>query len=347
MATIRRRNGKWQAQVRRRGFPEVSKTFLLKTDASEWAREQERLADKGELGKPRLNLSQIMLSELVERYLQTVVPIKKSAKTETIVLEAFLRHRICKKSLDKLTTADFAKYRDERLQKVVSATVKRQLNPIHHMFEIARHEWDIPLRANPLDKLSLNYIDRRRERRLKPDEKQRLLEGARQLQNPYISIVIEWALETAMRRGEIVSLTWGQVDLERRSVTILESKNGHSRVFPLTSKAFSLLHDNLPERWTDTDYVFPITGNAIRLAWCRLTRSLNIEDLHFHDLRHEAISSFFEIGLTVPEVAKISGHKDTRMLMRYAHADHTAIAIKLGTLRDEKNNDVRAIGLLV
>jgi len=208
MATIRRRNGKWQAQVRRKGFPEVSKTFSLKTDALEWARVQERQADKGELGKPRLDLSQIMLSDLVERYLQTVVPIKKSAKTETIVLKAFLRHRICKKPLDKLTTADFAKYRDERLQKVISATVKRQLNPIRHMFEIARHEWDIPLKTNPLDRLSLNYIDRRRERRLKPEERQRLLEGAKQLQNPYISTVIEWALETAMRRGEIASLTW-------------------------------------------------------------------------------------------------------------------------------------------
>lgn len=329
MATIRRRNDKWQAQVRRKGFPEVSKTFSLKTDALEWAREQERQADKGELGKPRLNLSQIMLSELVERYLQTVVPIKKSAKTETIVLEAFLRHRICKKPLDKLTTADFAKYRDERLQKVVSATVKRQLNPIHHMFEIARHEWDIQLKTNPLDKLSLNYIDRRRERRLKPEERQRLLEGARQLQNPYISIVIEWALETAMRRGEIASLTWSQVDLKRRSVAILDSKNGHSRAFPLTPKAVSLLYDNLQENYTDTDHVFPITGNAIRQAWSRLVRSLKIEDLHFHDLRHEAISSLFEMGLTVPEVAKISGHKDTRMLMRYAHADHAAISKKL------------------
>lgn len=329
MATIRRRNGKWQAQVRRKGFPEVSKTFSLKTDALEWAREQERQADKGELGKPSLNLSQIMLSELVERYLQTVVPIKKSAKTETIVLEAFLRHRICKKSLDKLTTADFAKYRDERLQKVVSATVKRQLNPIHHMFEIARHEWDIPLKTNPLERLSLNYIDRRRERRLKPEERLRLLEGARQLQNPCISIVIEWALETAMRRGEIVSLTWSQVDLKRRSVTVLESKNGYSRTFPLTPKAASLLQDSLHEKRSEEDYVFPITGNAIRLAWSRLVRSLKIEDLHFHDLRHEAISRLFEIGLTVPEVAKISGHKDTRMLMRYAHADHLAISEKL------------------
>lgn len=122
------------------------------------------------------------------------------------------------------------------------------------------------------------------------------------------------------------------MDLRRRSVTILESKNGYSRTIPLTSKAVELLHScrDLGGRGDQAnDGVFPITANALRLSWERLCRRSGVQDLHFHDLRHEAVSRFFEIGLSVPEVASISGHKDMRMLMRYAHADRKGIDAKL------------------
>jgi len=99
MATIRRRNDKWQAQVRHKGFPEVYKTFSLKTDALAWARAQERQADKGELGKPRLNLSQIMLSELVERYQQTGAELTEKRVQSGEHVSANLRNQM----LDELS----------------------------------------------------------------------------------------------------------------------------------------------------------------------------------------------------------------------------------------------------
>jgi integrase len=158
--------------------------------------------------------------------------------------------------------------------------------------------------------------------------------AARTRQSPYIEWVVIFAIETAMRRGEILGLHWDQVDLKRRSVTILESKNGYSRTIPLTPTAVALLHDIWREvsPWVSNQKsakVFPITANALRMAWERMLKPTDIEDLHFHDLRHEAISRFFEIGLTVPEVASISGHRDMKMLMRYAHADTTRLAKKL------------------
>jgi integrase len=110
-------------------------------------------------------------------------------------------------------------------------------------------------------------------------------------------------------------------------VTIHESKNGYSRTIPLTTKAIALLH----ELQTGVGQVFPISANALRLSWARVTRRAMLENFHFHDLRHEAISRFFEMGLTVPEVASISGHRDIRMLMRYAHADVSLLVHKLGT----------------
>jgi integrase len=105
------------------------------------------------------------------------------------------------------------------------------------MFQIAINEWGIPLKENPLDKVTLKAKDNRRERRLKDGEYEKLLAAARTRQNPFIEKIVVFAIETGMRRGEILNLCWDQVDLKRRSVTILESKNGYSRTIPITQLA--------------------------------------------------------------------------------------------------------------
>lgn len=333
MATIRKRNGKYQVQVRRNGLLVASKTFHTRLDAREWARQTEVRIDKGELEPKKSELKKFTLADIVSRYLAEVVPQKKQS-VEPFFLNAFLRHPICSKRLDLLTSADFAAYRDERLKTIAPISLKRQLAPISHAFEIAKTEWGIPVKENPVEKLRLKARDNRRERRLKDGEQEKLLLAAKTRQNPLIEKIVIFAIETGMRRGEILGLPWGQVDLKRRSVTILESKNGYSRTIPLTPKAFTLLHDM--ER--KAERVFPLTANALRMAWERMLARTDIEDLHFHDLRHEAISRFFEMGLTVPEVASISGHRDMKMLMRYAHAEDERIRVKLGSYSSPSNS---------
>jgi len=160
---------------------------------------------------------------------------------------------------------------------------------------------------------------------LEAGELDALLHGCTLGRTPLLAPVIQFAIETGMRRGEIVSATWDNVDLDKRTLHIPITKNGHARTIPLTPKAVELLAD-LPR--TD-DRVFPITGNAIRLAWVRLKKRVGIVDLRFHDLRHEAISRFFEMGLSVPEVALISGHRDPRMLFRYTHLRAEDVGKKL------------------
>lgn len=330
MASIRKRSGKYHVQVRRQGFPTQTKSFSQLKDAKEWARQKELEADRGELESSKSDLRKFRLADLVSRYLDEVVPLKKQS-VEAFFLNAFLRHPICSKRLDILTSADFAAYRDERLKSISPSSLKRQLAPISHAFEIARTEWDIPIKENPVEKLRLKARDNRRERRLKDGEQEKLLQAARTRQNPLIEKVVIFAIETGMRRGEILGLHWDQVDLKRRSVTILESKNGYSRTIPLTSGAFALLQGMRGEAEGEklrSERVLPLTASALRMAWGRMLAKTDIEDLHFHDLRHEAISRFFEIGLTVPEVASISGHRDMKMLMRYAHANQQAIALK-------------------
>ncbi|GGF07586.1 hypothetical protein GCM10007285_39370 [Stappia taiwanensis] len=128
-----------------------------------------------------------------------------------------------------------------------------------------------------------------------------------------------------MRRGEILGLVWENIDLKARTAAIHQTKNGHARTVPLSAAAVAILNTF----HSRSGAVFPISANALRLSWERVKERAQLRDLRFHDLRHEAVSRFFELGLSVPEVALISGHRDPRMLFRYTHPKPTDIAKKL------------------
>lgn len=326
MASIRKKNGKWQVQVRRKSFPTVSRTFTKKSDATEWAHAMEAKADRRDMPNNPKVLEDITLRELVQRYMQEFVSKKKSADVETAILKAFLRHKLCDRRLANITHSDWVKYRDERLLKISAKSLSRQLSPIQNMFHVAQDIWDIPVPSNPIAKLRLKPNDRRRERRLLPYEEGRLLSEAEGMRVDYIKPLIALALETAMRRGELLRIRREHIDFARSLLLIPETKNGEKRTIPLTAKAIEILKHRRPN--SEKERLFEVTETALRLSWVRLCRRASVLDLHFHDLRHEAISRFFELGLTTPEVALISGHKDVRMLFRYAHATQKSILAK-------------------
>ena len=137
--------------------------------------------------------------------------------------------------------------------------------------------------------------------------------------------IIIIAIETAMRRGEILSMRWQHLGDEFTTLRIPTTKNGEERIIPLSSTARSVLK----EIRKDTELIFPTSANAFRLSWERIVAAAGIEDLRFHDLRHEAVSRLFEKGLSLPEVALISGHKDPRMLFRYTHLRAEDVVSKL------------------
>ena len=326
MASIRKRNDKWQVQICRHGCPPLNCSFNRRSDALEWARQAEIQADRRELPVDRKLLRRITLGDVVRRYLTEIVPLKRGADVEGAILRAFLREPMCQKSLDDVTTADFSAYRDRRLEKISSRSLARQLSPLNNMFVVARREWLLPV-SNPLRLLTLNVSTPRRERRLRLEETEKLFTCAGRCRNKLILPLIEFALETGMRRGEILALRWTDIDLVRRLVTIAVSKNGNGRSVPLTVTAENVLC-KLPR---GEARAFPVSPNSLRLAWQRIRQRADFSDLHFHDLRHEAISRFFEMGLTVPEVASVSGHKDVRLLSVYAHARLAEIRIVVGS----------------
>ena len=312
MATIRKRANTWQVQIRRKGFPALTRTFETKADATLWVRQQEHALDLGDLPRTITTAKSITLGSLLGRYAEQVSPKKRGAVSEQARIGVMLRHKLAKVSLAHLSPAVVAAYRDERLALVSGDAVRRELSIIRHCLEVARNEWDAPLRTNPVKLIALPPPGEARERRLKDVEAERLLEAIPK-RNTYLRPMLILAIESAMRRGEILALHWSDIDHTNRLLRIRHSKTGKPRTIALSPIALAALAScsNTGPK------VFPVSPNAVRLAWERLCRKAGIEDLRFHDLRHEAISRLTELGLTQAEVALQSGHRDPRMLARY------------------------------
>ena len=314
MATISKHYGKWQAQIRIKDYPNQTKSFLLKKDAELWARQTEISLQKDELGIKLKSYPTFI--EIINRYLEEVSSLKRGYVNERHHLSSILKEKFIYLPLNKITPLYFAQYRDKRLQEVKSSTLLREFNILSHIFTVCMTEWDYEIN-NPLKKIKKPKANNRRERRLTEYEYNFLVKGNYPQQS--LRYLIEFAVETGMRRGEILNIKQEQV--KGHTLLIPQTKNGHPRTIPLTKRALYILNN--------TELPFPYTPNALKLAWNRLKNKGGIKDLHFHDLRHEAISRFFEKGLSIPEVALISGHKDVRMVFRYTHLKAEDILNKL------------------
>ena len=324
MATIRKRNGKFQAQVRRSGFKTISRTFTLRKDALEWARDTELKADRRGMPQNLKVLEQTCLADMLIKYRDTIIPQKRSPKNETIIINAFLRHKICLKSLAELRSEDFENYKVERLKDVLGSTINREFNIIKHAFNVAIDVWEIPLSKNPLSSVKKAPTPNSRERQLTDLELDRLIYQAKRVRNPTVAPLILFALETAMRRGEILNIKKEHYNIENKTLFIPHTKNGHSRTIPLSPKANALIL-----RTKNKGKAFPIHAKAFEYHWKNICLKTGIDNFNFHDLRHTCITKLFEKGLSVPEVALISGHKCIKQLYAYVHISPQSLVSKL------------------
>jgi integrase len=317
MATIRKLRGRWQAQVRRRGVAPRAKSFDTKQEALRWAQDLETEANRSGWVADTRAAERTTLKELLLRYATEVTPAKRGAVSEKSRINSVVRCPIAHRTLAKLTSSDVATYRDERLKLVAPATIVRELNTISHAIEIGIREWGFWLPRNPVKLVRRPPVPRGRTRRFKEGEEELLLSACDRGRTPLLKPLIVLAIETGMRRGELLELSWEHVDLKLRVAHLPLTKNGDSRDVPLSRRAVRTL-ESLP-RTGRSDRVFPVTGNSIRLAFEHLRARAGMPDFHFHDLRHEAISRLFEKGLNIAEVSAISGHRELKMLQRYTH----------------------------
>ena len=237
MATFRNRKNKWQARVRRSGQPDVTKTFLIKIDAEKWARSIEIEIDRGTY----INTSfaqKTLFKDLIQQYLKEVTPTLRGAPEDTYRLRKMMRNPIGELNLAELTPNKIANYRDERLKEIKPNTVIRELAYISSMINHARREWGLGI-INPVAQIRKPSQPQGRERVLNDVEMNRLLQELEKI-NPYLKSLCKFALETAMRRGELMSLLWVNVNFEKRVAFLPITKNGRSRSVPLSTKAVKI-----------------------------------------------------------------------------------------------------------
>lgn len=343
MASVRKQCGKWQVRIQRKGFPTISQTFTNKADATRWGKEKELELERGSFVCPTKD-DQTTLLDVLQRYQRDITPKKKGAKPEEYRLDVLMRSSLAKMRITAIRSTDIARYRDSR--KAAANTIKNELNTLSAVFEICRLEWDINV-SNPVRGLRRPKAPGGRDRRLYPGEEDLLLAACRRSRAWYLTTAVILAVETGMRLGELSTLLWPNIDLDRQILHLPDTKNGTSRSVPLSTRGVEALK-TLTRGFNGA--VFPVHVDTIKQSFrSAVARGRKVyvkqqreagrspdnpypmfSNLRFHDLRHEACSRLFELGLNPMEVATISGHKTLAMLKRYTHLRAEDLARRLG-----------------
>ena len=320
MATFRKRNGKWQARIQRARGTSQARTFFNLRDAKLWARKVERDVD---LGIQDIKPVLVTIGEAFNRYLIEVTPRKKIAAIEQYRIQAWLLHPLSRRILGDLKLSHLAIWRDEQINKGYSAnTIRLHLAVLSHLYTVAQHEWGYEDLKNPVLRLHKPKLPGARENRITDEDIETLIQHT---QSPFLPILIRLALLTGMRRSELIKLQWNDIDLEKQLIYLTDTKNGDNRQVPIFNQVKAVLQ----EIEKDNSQLFPIKEHAVSVAFKRAAKRSGLVDISFHTLRHEAITRFFEKGLSIPEVASISGHKSWAMLRRYTHLQSQKLINKL------------------
>jgi integrase len=304
MATIEKRaSGRYRVMIRRRG-QRLDRTFDSRRAARDWAVEVEGKILTGalvDLGEAR----RTTLGEALERYRDEVTHTKRGAAQERIRIGQWLADPLAARTLVSVRSTDIAAWRSRMVERgYAPTTIRNALTIISQVYRTAASEWGMSELRNPVQGVRLPKHRPGRDRRLEPGEEEALLSTARYLGCPWLLSAIVVSLETAMRRGELLSLRWNDVLPDR--VLIRTTKNGRPRVVALSSRAREALAE-MPRSLDGR--VFPLTAPALDHRWREARRLASVSGLHWHDLRHEAVSRLFEKGLTTEEVMSMSGHR--------------------------------------
>lgn len=319
MASIRKWKSGWRAEVARKGVRR-SKVFASRQEARDWAAHQEHLIVNAEKIAPR-----VPFKEILDRYAREVSPGKGGHKWEVVRLEKLGRDKLGDIALCDLTATDFADWRDRRLKEVSAASVRREMGLMGAVLTQARRDWGL-IEHSPLADVRKPKQAHRRERRPTQDELDRLAHSAgtdltKSTARAYHAFL--FAIETAMRAGEVLGLRAEHVDLDRRVAHLPKTKNGTARDVPLSTEAVRLLRA-LPE----ADPLFNMSAQQLDALWRKLRDRAAVENLRFHDSRHEAITRLAG-KLEVLDLARMVGHRDLKMLLVYYEASAEELATRL------------------
>ncbi|MBB2915904.1 tyrosine-type recombinase/integrase [Cupriavidus alkaliphilus] len=336
MATYEQRGRTIRVQVRMRGQT-PSATFDTREDAEAWAERTEARIRAGEIVRKYDETADPLVAGLFQRYSRDVSKDKGGKKWEQARLLAFGRDfRHFDVRVSAFTPGRLAEFRDKRLETVSSGTVCRELALISAVFTHAKKEWGMPITENPVAAIRVPKPNPSRKQRLHSDDVKALLHALDYVEGTtpttkrhWVAWALLFGIETAMRKGEILRITFDNIHLDRRFVHLPKTKNGTTRDVPLSRKAIDLLKLATARNHKKGDALVPVTYAYFDQLFIDAKQAVGLEHLHFHDSRHEGTTLIAGKLSNVLELAAVTGHKSLKMLQIYFNPTATEMASKL------------------
>jgi len=325
MASYRKRNGKWNARVRLNKDKQISKTFILKEDAIKWARECEVKIQKG-LIEDLNQADHITLKELLQSYKKNETIKKKGFKEESYKIDKLCRQEIVNTKLSKLSVLKLREFRDTWSLNHGPSTINKYTTLISMAVKYGQQTLGIYLPKNPCA-----FIKRLKEPEFKgeviePDEEKVLLEQAEHSKAKWLKLVIMLGLDCGMRRGEILKIRREDIDFNKHTVILRETKNGLSRRVGLSKRAIDEINKlpiNINGKLINCE-----RGDTVDFYWQQLKKWTGINK-RFHSTRHTFATRASMNGWSITEISAQGGWKDLKVLKRYTHISAEHLALKL------------------
>lgn len=338
MATIQKRHKSWRVQVRRKGGT-FSATFDTKIEAETWAISTESSIIAGTACKrptvPSVMIEDVSMADVFTRYASEVSPDKRGARWEQIRINMLIRrYPLFQRPILSISGSDIADWRDCRLLKVSPSTVNRELCLISTVFSHALKEWRLGLTTNPCSLITKPRKSRPRKQRISINERQQIIKklGWNGTTEPttsaqWVAFAFYLALETAMRKGEILSLMWSDISLSDRHAHLDMTKNGDERYVPLSTAAIQLLQ--VVKHPAPNAPVVPVGTGHFDQLFRGAKREAGLSHINLHDSRREAATMMAPKLSNVLELAAITGHKSLSMLQIYYKPKASGLAARL------------------
>jgi len=328
MANITKlKSGKWRVQIRSHN-KYISKSFLKKAHASMWAKEIEYQLDRDQY-EDFSDTARISLGELITRYRDEITPHKKGRDTEKYKLNFILRHKIAKVKLLSLKAKHVIDFKKDISEGRAPSTINKYIHYIYTVWETAKLNWDIALPyRNPCELVKKEKVKDTIDRILSIEEYQDLLQACTTSNLAFLSDIVEFAYITAMRFGEITKLKTSNINFEKSTALLIDTKNGETRLVPLTSRALEIC-----QKFRFREKLFDINRDKFRHYFEQACFRAKVKNFRFHDLRACAITNLFLNGWSIAEVSVVSGHKTWSELKRYTRIQPDTLVSKINDVK--------------
>ena len=328
MAYIKNIKGRFKVEIKKKGFPRFSRTFIRIKDAKQFAKDTESKMERNVFEDYSV-ASGTTLKEILIRYRDEKTALKKGAKEETSTVNFLIRHSISLNSLMRLRSHHIYKLMKELGETRANATVKKYINLICHAWRVAKREWGINLPLeNPCDMVTLPKVNDARDRIPTKKEYEKLLDACDSSNLIILKDIVVFAASTGARQGEILKMKRQHIDFEKKQITFFDTKNSEDRTIPVPDNVLGML-----KTYRFGTFIFNTLARRLRKHFNIACMKAEIEDLRFHDLRAFFATKALLSGLSIAQVSFLTGHKDWSQLKRYAR-------IKPEDLQEKINNVV-------